>query len=312
MAIAFPFDAPSAPPAPWSGDPARGPAPAGTVEEGYRYCDALARRHYENFPVVLSPFATAQRRALAAAYAFARTADDFADEPEFGAFRRELLAGWGAELEACLRGEPARHPVFAALGDAVRRFDIPAGPLRDLLAAFRQDTAKARYDTFGEVLDYCERSANPVGRIVLRVLGVDGPRERFASDRICTALQLANFWQDLSVDLPRGRCYLPREDLDRFGVSREELSAGRATPAIRRLLAFELDRTAALFAEGLPLVWRAGWPGSAYLAAVWAGGRAVTAMARGMGGRLLRERPSLGAGAAIRWAAAVWRTPDAV
>lgn len=284
---------PSSGPPPWSGSPALGPAPRLDLAAARRYCAALAAGHYENFPVLAAPFSRPQREALAAIYAFARTADDFADEPAFAGQRERLLDGWEGELERCFAGA-AEHPVFVALRDSIPRFGFEPRPFLDLLSAFRQDVRERRYATFEGLLDYCRRSANPVGRLVLRTLGIDDPLRRGWSDRLCTALQLANFWQDLSVDLPRDRLYLPLEDLARCGVRPADLLAGRTPTGCADLLRLELDRTAALFAEGLPLVARAGWPGGAYLAGVWLGGRTVLALSRSLGTDLLRRRPTLG------------------
>lgn len=283
-------------PAPWGRSPVLGPAPALDGAAARRYCAALATGHYENFPVFAAPFSRAQREALAAIYAFARTADDFADEPAFEGQRERLLEGWEAGLRRCFAGE-AEHPVFVALGEAIARFGYEPKPFLDLLSAFRQDARGRRYATFGDVLDYCARSANPVGRLVLQTLGIRDERRIEWSDRLCTALQLANFWQDLSVDLPRDRLYLPLEDLARYGVPLEAVLARRVVPGTAELLALQFDRTAALFADAAPLVACAGWPGSAYLAGVWLGGRAVLALARALGPDLLRHRPALG----VRW-----------
>lgn len=277
-----------------------GPAPGLDVASARRYCAARASGHYENFPVLAAPFSRAQREALAAIYAFARTADDFADEPAFEGRRERLLDGWEAELRRCFAGD-AEHPVFVALRDSAARFGYDVGPFLDLLSAFRQDVRVRRYATFAELHDYCRRSANPVGRLVLQTLGIDDPRRRDGSDRLCTALQLANFWQDLSVDLPRDRLYVPLEDLERCGVPPAELLAQRATPGCAELLRLELDRTATLFAQSAPLVTRAGWPGSPYLAGVWLGGRTVLALTRALGTDVLRHRPALGAGACLHW-----------
>lgn len=279
-------------PPPWRRSPVLGPAPPMDAAAARRYCAALATRHYENFPVVTAPFSRTQREALAAIYAFARIADDFADEPAFEGLREQFLDGWENELQRCFAGE-ADHPVFVALREAIARFGYGPEPFLALLSAFRQDSREHRYATFGELLDYCGRSANPVGRLVLHTLGIRDARSLEWSDRLCTALQLTNFWQDLSVDLPRGRLYLPLEDLARFDVPVEAVLARRVVPGLAELLRLELDRTAALFADSLPLVVRAGWPGGVYLAGVWLGGRTVLAMTRTLGTDVLYRRPTL-------------------
>ncbi|MBN1771441.1 MAG: squalene synthase HpnC [Deltaproteobacteria bacterium] len=292
--------------APWSGSPALGPAPGLDAAAARRYCAARAAGHYENFPVLAAPFSRAQREALAAVYAFARTADDFADEPAFEGRRERLLDGWELELRRCFAGE-AEHPVFVALRESIPRFGYEARPFLDLLSAFRQDARVRRYATFDEVLDYCRRSANPVGRLVLRTLGVDDPRRGAWSDRLCTALQLANFWQDLSVDLPRDRLYVPLADLARYEVPLEAVLARRVVPGVAEVLRLQLDRTAALFADAVPLVASIGWPGRAYLAAVWLGGRTVLALTRALGTDVLRHRPALGAREGLCWAGRMLR-----
>ncbi|MBI5526415.1 MAG: squalene synthase HpnC [Deltaproteobacteria bacterium] len=286
---------------PWS--PAGFRFHAGPWEPGAarRFCLAVARDHYENFPVMLSLFRLEVREALAAVYAFARTADDFADEPQFAAFREHLLDQWESQLDDCFAGK-ASHPVFIALGEAVRRFGLEIGPFRDLLSAFRQDCRKDHYDTVEDLLDYCRRSANPVGRIVLRVLGIDRPEFRVWSDDICTALQLANFWQDVSVDVRRGRLYLPLSDLERFAVRPEALLSGRPPPAFDDVVRFEVDRTRDLFRSGRPLVENTAFPEQLYFAGVWLGGRTVLRMVKDLGADVFFKRPSLGTGAlALVW-----------
>ncbi|MBI5502331.1 MAG: squalene/phytoene synthase family protein [Deltaproteobacteria bacterium] len=270
-----------------------------------RYCAAVARGRDELTPIFLGLLSRAQREALAAVHAFVRLADDFADEPVFAGRREALLDAWEGALERCFAGE-ASHPVFVALRASAHELGLPPEPFRDLLSAFRQDARVGRYETFGDVLDYCRRSADPVGRLVLRILGIDDARRRAWSDRLCTALQLTRFWLNLSVDIPRDRLYLPLEDLDRFGVPLRDVLERRATPAMGSLLRCEVERAEGLFREGWPLVPRAGWPGGPYLGAVWLGGRGVLAMTRAAGTRVFRERPVLGVrgGAAWGWAAA--------
>ncbi|MBM4395059.1 MAG: squalene synthase HpnC [Deltaproteobacteria bacterium] len=263
-----------------------------TPDAAIRYCEAMARSHYENFPVVFGLMTRPQREALAAVYAFARTADDFADEPEFDGVREPLLDAWEDRLRACFRGE-ADHPVFVALDEVRRRHGLPERPFLDLLDAFRQDCREQRYATFASVLDYCRRSANPVGRLVLHVLGLAREPLLGWSDRVCTALQLTNFWQDLSVDVPRGRLYLPVEDLDRFGIRPEDLLGREAPPRFGELLRLETERTRALFDEGRPLCTAAVHPGCLYFGAVWAGGRAVLALVEATGPAVLLRRPAL-------------------
>jgi len=259
-----------------------------------RYCLQMAKSHYENFPVMLSLFTKEQRQALAAIYAFARSADDFADEAYFEGLRERLLAEWESQLLDCQKNE-ANHPVFVALAEAMQRFDLPCELFRDLLDAFGQDCHKHRYADFEELLDYCRRSANPVGRLVLRVLGIDHDDFGYWSDKICTALQLTNHWQDLSVDLENDRIYLPQEDLDRFRISEWALLSKTVSRSFGDLVLFEVNRTRELFREGWPLVVRSGLPGKLYFASVWLGGRAVLRMVKRERHTILHRRPALNA-----------------
>jgi len=251
-----------APPGPW------------TKANAYRWCERMAATHYENFPVASKFLPAHLRPHIAAIYAFARTADDFADEPRFEGRRREALDTWEQLLEGCFHRE-VQHPVFLALRDTVRRHNIPVGPFKALLTAFRMDLTKHRYTSFRELLHYCSHSANPVGQLVLFVHGHRDPALHRFSDEICSALQIANFLQDLSVDIPRGRIYLPEEDLVHFGVSHEDLLAGRATTEFRELMEFSVARVRAMFHRGRPLIRRVSPGLSMELDATWRGGMAV-------------------------------------
>jgi phytoene synthase len=221
----------------------------------YAHCGRIARTHYENFTIGSWLLPRRLRLDLAAVYAFARGADDLADEgPDDGRLGR--LAAWEEQLLACAR-DPAGvdHPVFVALGHTIARHELPVQPFRDLLRAFRRDAAgeTRAFATFADVLEYCRCSANPVGRIVLALFGHRDPERQARSDDVCTALQLTNFWQDVAGDLDRGRIYIPAEDLARFPTSRAALDARTVNQDFRRLLAFELSRTRALFQRGLAL-----------------------------------------------------------
>jgi phytoene synthase len=221
----------------------------------YAHCLRVARGHYENFTIGSWLLPRPLRRDLAAVYAFARGADDIADEgPDAGRLAR--LAAWDAKLVACVQDSGSvDDPIFLALGDTIARHALPVETLRDLLRAFRRDAAgeSARFATFADVLDYCRCSANPVGRIVLALFDYRDAERQARSDDICTALQLTNFWQDIAGDLERGRVYLPQEDLDRFPGSRDALAQREATDAFRALLRFEITRTRELFQRGLAL-----------------------------------------------------------
>ena len=226
--------------------------PSQSVADAFRECERIARTHYENFTLGSRLLPRRLRRHIAAIYAFARTADDFADEDPDRARALRSLDAWERELEDCFAGRP-RHPIFVALAETVREFTIPIEPFRRLLTAFRMDVAFRGFDTFDELRHYCRHSANPVGHLVLYLFGYgDGARQARADD-ICTALQLTNFWQDLAIDLEKGRVYLPREEMARFGYGADDLRRHAVTPAFRDLMAFECARTRELLQRGLPL-----------------------------------------------------------
>ncbi len=217
------------------------------------YCRRVTLGHYENFSVASLLLPRRLLRHFHAVYAYCRWADDLADEAGGGDRALDLLAWWRGQLLACYNGEPT-HPVLIALRPTIRRFHIPPEPFLDLITAFEQDQRVKSYQTFDQLLDYCRCSANPVGRLVL-YLGEAFDSERAAlSDSICTALQLANFWQDMDRDFDIGRVYLPEEDRRRFGYSDDDLEARRFTPAFAELMRFEVDRTRALFMRGRPLI----------------------------------------------------------
>lgn len=219
------------------------------------YCSRLARTHYENFTVASTLLPRHLIRHFHTVYAYCRWADDLADEAGGGAHALSLLRWWREELLACYEGRP-HHPVFVALQDTIRRFDIPPQPFLDLLSAFEQDQRVKSYDAYEQLLDYCRCSANPVGRLVLYLCESFDAKRAAWSDAICTALQLANFWQDVERDFAIGRVYLPREDRRHFGYGDDDLAAQRFTPAFAELMRFEVDRTRDLFYGGMPLVER--------------------------------------------------------
>ena len=215
----------------------------------------LAAAHYENFPVAPGFLPHPARRALAAIYAFARTADDLADEGDASPrLRLERLDTLAEHLNRAARGEPPEDPLFEALAEAMARFRLDPRQFHHLLSAFRQDVTKHRYAHLGEVMDYCRRSANPVGRLVMAVAGDAHPRHLAWSDATCTALQWINFLQDLHADLvERDRLYLPQDELERFGVSEEQLRTRSNVPAVHALLDHQLRRTRRILEAGLPL-----------------------------------------------------------
>lgn len=220
--------------------------------EAREYCRRLARTHYENFSVATWFLPGRVRQHFFNVYAYCRISDDLGDEVGDAQASLQLLDQWEAELDACYSGAP-RHPVFVALAETVRTCDIPKQPFSDLLKAFRQDQTVTRYRTFEDLLGYCRYSANPVGHLVLYVCGYRDAERQALSDFTCTALQLANFWQDVSVDYAKGRIYLPLEDLERHGVNEEELASTKNTPAFCEMMRFEVDRARDWFRQGLPL-----------------------------------------------------------
>src|SRR5258708_21410622 len=231
------------------------PAHAPSVPEAYAYCERLARTHYENFSVATWFLPKQLRQHFFNVYAYCRISDDLGDETGDCAASLQLLDEWEIELNTCYGGAP-RHPVFVALAGTVREFEIPKHEFSDLLTAFRQDQTTTRYQTFDDLLGYCRYSANPVGHLVLYLCGYRDPERRQLSDFTCTALQLANFWQDVSADFAKGRIYLPLEDLRRFGVSEEVLRDGENTSAFREMIKFEVDRAREWFTQGMPLIAR--------------------------------------------------------
>jgi squalene synthase HpnC len=250
--------------------------------------------HYENFPVASWLAPARLRPAIAAIYWFARGADDIADEGDAAAAER--LAGldhYAAMLDRIEAGLQPAGPPFAALAVAVRAHHLPLAPLRALLSAFRQDVQKTRYADFDEVLDYCSRSANPIGRLLLHLYGVDTDAARRQADAICTGLQLANFWQDIAVDWAKQRVYLPAADLMRFGVTEAQIAAGTCDARWTALLAFETARTRALLESGRPLT--AAFPMRARLELrmVIAGGLRILQAIDAVHGDVFRHRPVL-------------------
>jgi squalene synthase HpnC len=271
------------------------------------YCSRLARSHYENFTVASVLLPRPLLRHFHAVYAYCRWADDLADETRGGVEALELLRWWREELLRCYDGRP-RHPVMVALGDTVRRFRIPARPFLDLLFAFEQDQLVKRYRTYEQLKAYCRCSANPVGHLVLYLAGACDEKNAALSDFICTALQLANFWQDVARDFDLGRVYLPEEDRRRFGYPDEDLEARRFTPAFAELMRFEVDRTRDLFYRGFPLVERVPPGLRADVGLFIRGGLAILRKVEGIGYNVWQRRPVLAKwekGALV--AGALWR-----
>ena len=265
------------------------------IAAAYAECEAFARSHHENFPIVSRFLPKARRHHLWAIYAFARTADDFADEASFEGRRLEALAEWEQRLDRALAGSP-EGPIFVALADTVRRCELPAEPLRRLLEAFRLDVVKSRHPDWESLQHYCARSADPVGRLVLGVFGYRDPELLALSDAICTGLQLANFCQDVAVDLKKDRIYLPADARARHGVSEAMLAAGDSGPAFSALLGEMIERTRARFDAGRSLPERVGSDLAFHLRLVWLGGVTILDRIEAAGYDVFRKRPTLSKG----------------
>lgn len=224
-----------------------------SLGDAQSYCRRLATSHYENFPIVNVLLPRRLHQHFFNVYAYCRWADDLGDEVHDAERSLALLSWWRDQLEACYAGQ-TRHPVFVALAETIRSFEIPQTPFADLISAFEQDQRITEYDTFDQLRDYCRRSADPVGRLVLYLCEQHTPEMVAWSDSICTGLQLANFWQDVARDADIGRVYLPREDRLRFGYSDADLTARLTTPQFIELMRFEVDRARELLLLGEPIV----------------------------------------------------------
>ena len=285
----------------------------------YQACARASRAHYENFPVASRLLPARTRPHVAAIYAFARAADDFADEGQRSvAERHRLLDRWQCRLREALAGaapapagpeEPVHTPeIFVALAASVRSLQLPATLLEDLLSAFRQDTVVTRYDTWEALFDYCRRSANPIGRLVLRISGYADRELDGWSDSICTALQLTNFWQDFAGDYARGRLYLPLEEIHRSRADERSLALAHLSVEWKQALASAVRRTRGLFAAGLPLCDRIDGRLRFELRATWLGGSRILDRIEDGDYEIFRRRPTLGvadvprlAGSALLW-----------
>lgn len=260
------------------------------------FTPAMAVHHYENFPVASLVLPARVRRPVALIYRFAREADDVADEgddaPEV---RLARLAAFRREIDRIERGERPDEPWFESLADAIRLYRLPLDPFRDLLSAFVQDVTKSRYADYGEVLDYCRRSANPVGRLLLHLYGAATVQNLAHSDAICSALQLINFLQDVAIDYRKGRIYLPQDELARFGVSERDIADGTVNAGWRDLMAFQIDRTRKLLYSGAPLGRALKGRIGMELRMIIAGGDRILAKLERIGGDVFRRRPTLGA-----------------
>ena len=283
--------------------------------EAYAVCQRLARTHYENFPVASHLLPRQMRPHIAAIYGFARTADDFADEGALAADERlARLDDWLLRLRSCAEpgangGVSKADAIFVALGNTIRERELPMSLFEDLLSAFRQDVTTTRYESWPELLDYCRRSANPVGRLVLRVAGHNNDELDRASDAICTALQLTNLWQDVERDWRKGRLYVPLSDMRSLGARPEDLGTGRLTVNWRNVLSLVAGRTRALYDEGRRVCDGVSGRLRFELRMTWLGGRRVLDALERDGFDVFARRPTLGAGdiPALVWGALTWR-----
>lgn len=281
------------------------------IDAAYAYCEKIARAHYENFPVASWILPAPMRPHIAAIYAFARRADDFADEPGLeDAERLRLLDDWGARLDR--GGENSAHGddlIFRALEQTIRACKLPRSLFHDLLSAFRQDVVTKRYERWADVMDYCRRSANPVGRLVLRVAGYDSPALDAHSDAVCTALQLTNFWQDLAIDWQRGRLYVPLEDRDHARARDSDLDAARLTAEWQTALSAVASRTRDLFNAGRGVCdgvnGRLRWE----LRVTWLGGSRILEKTEAVRFDVFNHRPTLTPNDAVTlvWRAIRWK-----
>jgi squalene synthase HpnC len=276
------------PPIRWL-DPPAGPW---TVERSYGYCEEFVRAHTESYPVASRFVPTELRPHLTALYAFARSADDFADEPEYEGRRTEALDRWEEALHRCSHGE-ADHPVFVALADTIEKRDLPIPPLDDMLTAFRMDLETRRYATFQALRGYTVRSAEPVGRLLLALFGYRDPALVRFADEISTALQLTNFWQDVAADAARDHLYIPAEDLHHFSVTEADVKALKMTPALRDLLRFQVTRTRGLYERGRPLLEKLGKDLRMELTLIWLVGTTILDKIEAAGYDVFAHRPSI-------------------
>lgn len=270
------------------------PRRVSSPQEAYAYCEQLAQRRYENVPVASRFLPPDRRPHVFAIYAFARAANDFADEAYYASRRAEALEQWEHELNRAFHGE-ADHPIFVALQRTIDDRDLPITPFTDLMTAFRMDQATARYATFADLRRYCAFSAEPLGQLMLRIFGYTDPSLHSYAGEMCAGLQMANFLQDLGLDYNghRGRLYLPLEDLRHFGVTEQELRTATLTPAYREMMRFQVARARAMLERGRPLIDRVGPDLSFELELTWHSGQAVLDKIEGVGYDVFRRRPIL-------------------
>jgi len=267
--------------------------------------------HYENFPVASILLPARLRPAVEAIYRFARSADDLADEGDADAAQRlAALSEYEQALQRIEDGQPAHSSLFERLGTVVNDYALPLQPLRDLLSAFKQDVVVKRYPNFAELLDYCRRSANPVGALMLHLYGAATPDNLRDSDAICSALQLINFWQDVAIDWQKARIYIPQDDMENFMLREDDIALNRVTGEFEDTLRFEVERARAMLQSGAPLALRlpgrVGWE----LRLVVQGGLRILEKIEETGYDVFAHRPTLGKSDWLRmlWRA-IWMTP---
>ena len=266
----------------------------------------MAVNHYENFPVASVLLPARLRRPVQLIYAFARQADDFADEGNWPApVRLANLAAFGEQLDLIESGTTPSSPLFANLAGIIREFELPIGLFRDLLSAFSQDVVKARYADFGEVMDYCRRSANPVGRLLLHLYHATDPRSLARSDNICSSLQLINFWQDVEIDFRKNRIYLPADEMAEYAVTESQIADRNAGGNWRNLMLLQIDRTRRMLLAGAPLGLTLPGRIGLELRMIVMGGNRILEKLQASGGDVFRHRPVLGS---LDWALMLYRS----
>jgi len=261
--------------------------------------------HYENFPVASLVLPGRLRAPVKAIYAFARTADDFADEGDHPAeWRLARLAEYHAHLHALERGEAVDHPVFRALAPHIHAHRLPYPLFHDLLSAFEQDCTKTRYADFGEVMGYCRRSANPIGRLLLALYGDGDPKHQAWSDGICSALQLINFLQDIALDWQKGRVYLPQDEMARYGISEEQIAEGRVDALWQQFMKTQIERARKMLQAGAPLGRALKGRLGLEMRLIILGGARILEKLHACKGDVFRQRPTLTAG---DWPGLAWK-----
>ena len=259
----------------------------------YRYCEALCRAHHHNFPVASFFARSTLRQHIFAIFAFARVADDFADEPAFEGRRARELDRWEELLHATYRGHPPEHPVFLALAETVKRFDLPITELTQLMSGFRTDLETRRYPTWNELRSYTRQSAEPVGHLLLYIGGYRAPELHAFAEELASGLAIARLIQDMPADWARGRLYLPLEDLRHFGVTETDIAERRTSQAVGDLVRYQVARTRALFERARPLIDRLGPDLAVEMALMWHGGMRALDKIAAAGDQLLVRRPRL-------------------